>query len=370
MRLLKRILTLFALLTLALIVIVTVFINFAPTFGGVPDEQSRLKIEQSDHYNNDVFVNLEPTSVSTPSDDSPPLLEALLGMLSPAADKNPNDPLPSKKLIASTLVDDTFVWLGHSTVLFKTAGKTFITDPVFHSAAPVQFLAQPFPMQHVIGIDDLPTLDAVLISHDHYDHLDYEAIKILEGKAEHFYVPLGIKAHLQRWGVAGNKITELDWYEQTKSGEVQIVLAPSRHFSGRGLFNRFSTLWGSWIVTSPSINVYFSGDTGYMQEFKSIGEKYGPFDIAFMEDGAYDRDWAQIHMMPEEAVQGAIDLKAAVVFPVHWGKFDLARHDWREPIERITQAAYGQGVNVATPRIGQVFSLDKIPTEDWWSAVR
>ena len=357
-------------LILALVLSITLFVNFAPTFGGSPDQQSQLKIQQSKNHNGDVFINQEPTQLSTVSENSPPLTEAFMGILSPPPDKNPTEPLPTKKLNRKNIIDDSFVWLGHSTVIFKTAGKVFITDPIFHCAAPVQFVAYPFPMQEVTTMDDLPNIDAVLISHDHYDHLDYEAIKVLDKKVAHYYVPLGIKAHLQRWGVADDKITELDWYEQAEHDEVTVTLTPSRHFSGRGLFNRFSTLWGSWVVKSPSLNVYFSGDTGYMKEFKTIGEKYGPFDIAFMEDGAYDRDWSQIHMMPEEAVQGAIDLKASVVFPIHWGKFDLARHNWKDPIKRITQEAKKKGIKVATPFIGETFSLNNIPTKDWWTRVK
>ncbi|MBL4762553.1 MAG: MBL fold metallo-hydrolase [Gammaproteobacteria bacterium] len=344
-----------------------VFINLSPTFGGSPDDESLNNITQSKHHNGDIFINKMATEVLTLSEDSPSMLEAFSGMFFFADDKNPTQPLPAKKLNKAALKEGSFTWLGHSTVLFKTSGKVFMTDPVFHSAAPLQFIAQPFLVSESTTMDDLPTIDAILISHDHYDHLDYEAIKVLDAKTKHYYVPLGVKAHLQRWGVDDKKITELDWYETVNNEEVAITLTPARHFSGRGIFDRYSTLWGSWVIKSPNVNVYFSGDGGYSPEFKTIGNTYGPFDIAFMENGAYDKDWSQIHLMPEEAVQAAIDLRAAVLLPIHWGKFDLARHTWRDPIQRMTKEAERKGIDVATPIIGKSFTLNLFPKNDWWS---
>ncbi len=350
-------------------VLVFIFIQLAPTFGGEPDAKSMAKIKQSKHYDGKKFVNLVATKVSTRSANSAPISELLLSFLWPPKNKNPNAPLPSSRLEVQALKDGQFVWLGHSTVLFKTAGKTIISDPVFHRASPIPIGGAPFATKNPTGMQNLPKLDAVIISHDHYDHLDHLAIQALNSKVGHFYVPLGIKAHLQRWGVQDNKITELDWYQSTKLGEVRLTLTPARHFSGRGLFNRFSTLWGSWVIKSPDLSVYFSGDGGYSSEFANIGKRFGPFDIAFIEDGAYNQDWAEIHMQPEQSVQAAIDLKAQIMLPIHWGKFDLSRHQWREPIVRIKQIAQARKVQLATPLIGEIFTLEQPPQMPWWEQV-
>lgn len=210
----------------------------------------------------------------------------------------------------------------------------------------------------------------VLLSHDHYDHADHLSIIELGGTVGHFIVPLGLAAHLQRWGVPPEKITELDWYDSHTVGGVKYVLTPSRHFSGRGISNRMSTLWGSWVVKSTDTSVWFSGDSGYFSEIKKIGELYGPFDIAFIENGAYSNDWKEVHMMPEQAVQATIDIQAKSFFPIHWGKFDLALHPWDEPVKRASNAASSLNVEMLTPVIGQVFAADERDFEPWWLIVQ
>lgn len=370
-----------SILVLAILVAgISIFTMVAPTFGGTPDANSLAKIAASKNHNGDVFVNRYPTQVATRNENSPSWFDAINSLINPEENKNPNQPLPTQQIDKNAIAEGSFTWLGHSTVLFKTGGKTIITDPVFNAAAPVSFAVNPFPMTNAPRIDDLPELDAVLISHDHYDHLDYYAIKKLKEKVAQFYVPLGIKAHLQRWGVPDAQITELDWYESVQLDGVEFILTPARHFSGRGLFDRFKTLWSSWVVKSADMTVYFSGDGGYSPDFKILGEKYGPFDMAFMEDGAYNADWAEIHMQPEKAAQAAADLDAKALLPIHWGKFDLALHRWTEPIERIAVAVEQQnaGLNevgkqpmqLATPMIGEAFTLDALPTKQWWQAVQ
>ena len=337
--------------------------EFAPIFGGQPDQASLKRFEQSEHYVDGVFRNNEPTLLNTRSPDRETSI--LEWFLIPEG-KNPDSPLPSERLKQDKLDNDSFVWLGHSTIVMKTSDRVIVTDPVFNRASPVPFIANAFEMEHETRIADLPYIDAVLISHDHYDHLDYRGIKDLAHKVSHFFVPLGIKAHLQRWGIPDDKITEMDWFESASYQGVTFVLTPARHFSGRRFTNQSSTLWGAWVIQSSSMNVYFSGDGGYSEDLLKIGEQYGPFDITFVENGAYNLDWAQIHMLPEEAVQAAIDLNSKLLFPIHWGKFDLALHPWNEPIIRLTEEAKKRNVEVATPLIGEVFSLESYPKRQWW----
>lgn len=359
-------------LVLILALIIIAFISLHPTFGGSPDKVSMQKILASKNYNGEIFVNLEPTNlkIQSATDDDMTMWQGMMSMIIPPKDKNPIEPLPSEKFGKRGLENGDFVWFGHSSVLFRTGNQTIMTDPVFYRASPVPFTGKAFTVTNKTDIADLPNIDAVLISHDHYDHLDYQTIQAIDEKVSFFYVPLGIKAHLQQWGIADDKIAELDWYNDITLGDVTLTLTPSRHFSGRNVHNRNSTLWASWVVKSPNLSLFFSGDSGYGKHYVQIGGKFGPFDLALMEDGAYNQRWAQVHMMPEQSVQAAIDLQAKNVLPIHWAKFDLAFHPWREPIERYLAEAKLKNVNVTTPKIGQVFRLDELPREKWWEAAK
>ena len=364
--LIKRMLIAVLLLLGLLVVLGLAYHQFAPIFGGKPDAQSQQKMAASPNYVDQIFVNLIPTEVSTRSETSLSFWETLRSFIMPSASKNPTQPLPTVQFNSQPFTDGSFAWLGHSTVLLSLDGVMLLTDPVFYRASPVPIGGAPFPQTHPTRITDLPDLDVVLISHDHYDHLDYQAIQEIAPRVKQFMVPLGIKGHLQRWGIPDSKIREFDWYEEAVIGSVRITFTPARHFSGRGLFDRFKTLWGSWVVQAEAGTVYFSGDGGYSPSFAEIGAQYGPFDMAFLEDGAYNQDWNQIHMFPEEAVQAAIDLNARILLPIHWAKFDLAMHDWTDPIERITAEGKKRGVTVTTPRIGKVFRHDNAPSDVWW----
>ena len=364
------------------IVLTYLFLRFAPTFGGLPDSDTQARINASPNFDGNTFVNLTSTNASTIDLSTGTASEqasegnVLWQFIFPPKGKNPSEPVQSQKLnlLNEPLTDGEFVWLGHSTVLFKTAGKTLITDPVFHRASPLPIGGKPFAYQNTPTVADLPNVDAVLISHDHYDHLDHKAIAQINAKTGHFYVPLGVKSHLMRWGVPSDKISEFDWYESVKLDDVELTFTPTRHFSGRRLTGHRTTLWGSWAVVSPDLSVYFSGDGGYSPEFANIGERFGGFDVAFIEDGAYNERWRDVHMLPEESAQAGFDLKAKVVLPIHWGKFDLSMHEWREPIRRITQAVHqgnanrpaNEQITLATPSVGQVFDLDDLPNEAWW----
>lgn len=362
-----RVLKYFGYTVILCVVVSVLFVLYAPVFGGSQSPESLQRIKHSRNFVEDKFVNQLATSVST---RLPNAKTSIMDWVFQQDDKNPTEPLPSRLFDPDILTEGKFVWLGHSTLLMKTNAVVIMTDPVFNRASPVPVIGSPFPVQNPISIADLPAVDAVIISHDHYDHLDYQAIKVLSKRVSHFFVPLGVKAHLERWGVASTNISELDWYESKVYRGVRLTLAPARHFSGRGLWDRDSTLWGSWIISSKTLNVYFSGDSGYSDAFKTIGQRYGPFDIAFLENGAYNLDWAQIHMMPEETVQASIDLNARVLFPIHWSKFDLALHSWDEPVIRLTIEARNREVAVATPLIGETFDVNNYPETQWWELLR
>jgi L-ascorbate metabolism protein UlaG (beta-lactamase superfamily) len=215
--------------------------------------------------------------------------------------------------------------------------------------------------------EDFPALDLVIISHDHYDHLDYNTILKLKDKTKLFCVPLGVGAHLSHWNVDATKIREFDWWESdTVAQDIELTATPARHFSGRG-FTRNKTLWSSFVLKLYGYSIFIGGDSGYDGAFKAIGEKFGPFDLAMLECGQYDRQWPEIHMMPEETVQASIDLRAKAFLPVHWGKFTLALHPWKDPIERAVRQAKATNVNITTPIIGQPFALnEELPNTLWW----
>jgi L-ascorbate metabolism protein UlaG (beta-lactamase superfamily) len=219
-----------------------------------------------------------------------------------------------------------------------------------------------------ITAEKLPHIDAVLISHDHYDHLDYQTILRIKDKVGHFYVPLGVGAHLLAWGVAPERVTELDWGGTVQLPGLTIISTPSRHFSGRGLTNRNSTSWSSWVIRSATKRSVYSGDGGYGPHFQTIGAQHGPFDMALMECGQYDAQWANIHMLPEQTVQAARDVRARVFLPVHWGAFTEAHHPWDDPIKRATAEAARLKQPITTPPLGQPVTLDAgpLPHLVWW----
>lgn len=346
------------------------WVYWAPISGGHPDAASWRRIKSSPHFNGNVFLNLKPLMVTRKKGRVPLIVTFLNSLLAPPPGREPGEALPTEVVDKAAIVEGSITWLGHSTILLRTGGTTLLFDPVFHRASPLFCAGKPFAMTHPPQLTNLPEIDAVLISHDHYDHLDYHGIKELRHRVGHFYVPLGVKGHLQRWGVPSEKVTELDWYESVREGGVTLTLAPTRHFSGRGVTNRFTTLWGSWVVQSPRLSFYFSGDSGYNSEFAITGKKFGPFDFACIESGAYDSRWPQVHMQPEDSVRVALDVQAKVVLPIHWAKFDLAFHPWREPIQRFLAEARKKGVPVTTPRIGQTFTLDALPETQWWKDVK
>jgi L-ascorbate metabolism protein UlaG (beta-lactamase superfamily) len=259
--------------------------------------------------------------------------------------------------------------LGHSSLLLALSGEFWLIDPVFSErASPFSMMGPKRFHPTPISLMDLPEIKGIIISHDHYDHLDKESITVLKDKAEHFLVPLGVGEHLKDWGVLADKIQELDWWQQVQLGDINITATPSQHFSGRGITDGNKTLWASWVIKSPKISLFYSGDSGYFEGFKQIGERLGPFDLTIMENGAYNELWADIHMQPEETLQAHIDLKGKAMLPVHNSTFDLSLHDWHEPLNRLNALSQKSGVTMITPIIGQKVELTQPENYQvrWW----
>lgn len=261
--------------------------------------------------------------------------------------------------------------LGHSTVLLKLHDKFWLTDPVFaERASPVQWAGPRRFHQPPISLEELPPIEAVILSHDHYDHLDHRSILKLADKTRYFLAPLGVGDTLIKWGIDASKVRQLDWWQGTEVDGIRFIATPSQHFSGRGLFDGNSTLWASWVMIDGDTRIFFSGDTGYFDGFKRIGERYGPFNLTLMETGAYNVDWPHIHMQPEQTLQAHIDLKGRWLLPIHNGTFDLSMHAWHEPFDRILALAWERNVSITTPQMGEAFNLTQPQRgRAWWLEV-
>ncbi len=259
-------------------------------------------------------------------------------------------------------------WLGHSTTMVEIDGRRVLTDPVWSPyAGPTRIAGQRRFFAPPLAMSELPEIDVVLISHDHYDHLDYPTIRQLAPTGATFVTALGVGAHLEAWGIAPERIVELDWWEQHTVAGLTFAATPARHFSGRGVLDLEHTLWASFAILGPKHRVFYSGDTAMFPGLTEIGVRLGPFDATLIESGGYSRHWADIHLGPEQAVQAHAMLQGKVMVPVHWGLFDLAMHGWTEPIERVLTAARTREIQVATPRLGASFEPgDHLPSERWW----
>jgi L-ascorbate metabolism protein UlaG (beta-lactamase superfamily) len=339
-------------------------------FGKAAAGERLERMRRSPNYKGDRFGNLVPTGVTVKGTSFWKMLREYRNR---PADTAPAGRLPAVKTDLRALPDQGvwLVWFGHSSYLLKVEGVTILVDPVFSgNAAPVSWLAKAFAGTDVYGTGDMPEVDVLLLTHDHYDHLDYKTVRVLAGKAGRVCTSLGVGAHLEYWGVPAEKIVELDWWESWNSDGLTFIAAPARHFSGRG-FKRSGTLWSSFALKGRGHSLYLGGDSGYEQHFREIGERFGPFELAILECGQYGKNWPYIHMLPEQTVQAALDLRAAALMPVHWGKFTLALHPWNEPVRRLAVAAAEKGLAVATPLIGQPVKVGgPYPMDRWWEGVK
>jgi L-ascorbate metabolism protein UlaG (beta-lactamase superfamily) len=285
----------------------------------------------------------------------------------------PKSALPSVKTDLKALPDtaDVLIWMGHSSYFIRLDGRTFLVDPVLSgNASPVTFTTKSFPGADIYTVDDLPDIDHLIITHDHWDHLDYKTILKLRPKVGSVITGLGTGAHLEYWGYEPGKIIERDWYDEIDlSDGFRITVLPARHFSGRG-FTRDQSLWCSFALQAPTANIYIGGDSGYDKHYKEIGVKYGPFDLAILECGQYNKGWQYIHMLPDEVVVAAHDLRAKRLLPVHWSKFALALHDWDEPILKVKIESQRTNTELVHPLIGETMELkQKQKFKEWWQNI-
>nr|WP_228473835.1 MBL fold metallo-hydrolase [Streptomyces calidiresistens] len=339
---------------------------------GVGPEGARLeRVRSSPNFRDGAFRNERPIDGLDVTDYIPLLRESL--NREARARRRPARPVPLRRpdLTLPPVTGLRVTWMGHATVLVEIDGLRVLFDPVWGTrCSPVGF-AGPRRLHPVpLPLGDLGPVDAVVISHDHYDHLDLPTIRALAGTRTRFCVPLGVGAHLEHWGVPADRIDELDWHESTRVKGVELTATPAQHCCGRGLRRHALSLWASWVVAGPDHRVHHTGDTGYFPGFARIGELYGPFDLSMIQIGAYSRLWPDIHMTPEEGVRAHRDLGGGVLLPIHWGTFDLAPHPWEEPVERTLTAAAEHGIPVALPRPGEVFEpgmpLGDLPADPWW----
>lgn len=263
--------------------------------------------------------------------------------------------------------DFNSTWLGHSSLMINMDGSRILLDPVFEEkvsiVGPSRFNG-PLPL----AIEDLPPIDLVIISHDHYDHLNKYTVKALEKITQIFVVPMGVGKRLTDWGISGDKVIELNWWDSHElPASLKVTATPAQHFSGRGIFDRNKTLWASWVIESENFKIFFSGDSGYFDGFAAIGKAFGPFDMTFIECGAYDPTWQGVHMFPEETVQAHKDLGGKILHPIHWGTYKLALHPWFDPMERLAAAADKSDIPIATPMAGQTIDLNQ-RGRFWWKS--
>lgn len=337
--------------------------------GKLPSGQHLERLKQSPHFKTKGFENLSATPMMA---EDASYWKMTKDFFKKNKDAAPAQVLPSVKTDLNTLrpEEPVIIWFGHSSYFIRIAGKNFLIDPAFSgNAAPLSFMVKAFPGSDVYKAEDMPVIDYLILTHDHYDHLDYKTILKLKKKVKVIYCSLGISSHLQHWGIDTGIITEMDWWEEQQLDEViTLVATPARHFSGRGI-KRAQTLWSSFVLQTATHRLFLGGDSGYDSHFKTIGEKYGPFDIALLEAGQYNTMWPLIHMMPEETVQAASDLQAKLLLPVHWGKFSLAMHAWNEPVKRVLARAKELNIPVRTPMIGEPTVLGTTYTmNNWWES--
>lgn len=358
-------------LMLAVAVMVTAYIVLGQEkFGKAPSGERLERILKSPHYKNGRFDNLNATPQLAEDTSMPEVMFRFLFGKFP--NKIPQRPFSFEKTDLKSLDpnENVFIWMGHSSYFLQIDGKKILVDPVFSgNASPFSFTTKAFEGTDLYTTDDFPELDYLIITHDHWDHLDYETVLKLFPKTKKIITGLGTGEHLEYWGYNPKKIVELDWFESSDLGEgFKVTAEPARHFSGRGL-KRDQAIWASFVFETPNQRVYIGGDSGYDNHFKKIGEKYGSFDLAILENGQYNKDWRYIHMMPGDHIKAMEDLNAKRMIPVHNSKFALATHPWKEPLEKIMELTT-ENKRILTPKIGEKtdYLNDDENYDQWWKS--
>lgn len=333
-----------------------VFIN-QPSFGRLPQGERLERIKRSPQYRDGAFQNQRPTETVTAEGGR---LKAMWTFLFSKPERlYPDKPVRAIKTDLKALPKDSdwMVWFGHSSYLLQLSGKRVLVDPVFCMASPVSFVNKPFKGTDIYKPEDMPEIDYLVISHDHWDHLDYQTVVQLKDRVRKVVCPLGVGEHFERWGYDKDNIVELDWQEDALLDEgFTVHCLPARHFSGRGLTPN-QTLWASFLIDTPSRKVYMGGDSGYDTHFEEIGRQHPDIDLAILENGQYNKDWQHIHLMPASLGEAARDLKTKRLVTVHHSKYALARHPWDEPLKNETEAAVRNSLDLIVPEIGQVVEL-------------
>ncbi|MEV6345202.1 MBL fold metallo-hydrolase [Actinoplanes sp. NPDC051851] len=337
--------------------------------GGKAEGARLARVEASPQFADGKFRNNVPTRSGLSLSAFP---RVAVAAFTGGEQRRPHQPIPVLDPGTGDAEGLHITWYGHSTALIEIEGHRILLDPVWSERCSPTRFAGPRRMHRApVELAELPALDAVVISHDHYDHLDMETVQTLATLQENvvFAVPLGVGAHLERWGVPAGRIAELDWNENTRVGAIELIATPARHFSGRGL-SRDETLWASWVIKGPSRRVFYSGDTGYFPGFAGIGAEHGPFDATLVQVGMYGVEWPDIHMFPEDGVATHVDVRGGVMIPVHWGTFELAPHRWSEPVDRAWREAKARDVRLVVPRPGERIDIDCPPEIDpWWQQI-
>jgi len=334
-------------------------------FGRNPDAAARERYSQLSNYERNRFRNQHETPVMVGNKWS-----MLVEFIKKPNTVRPSSELPFVKTDLHSLTSATpsVVWFGHSSYLMIMGETRILVDPVFTgSASPFRFLIPAFKGSNSYVPADIPDIDILVLTHDHYDHLDYDTFVALQPRIKQIICPLGVGSHLRYWGTPAEKITEMNWRDSIQlTNDIKFTSEPARHMTGRA-FSQFNTLWCSYVLEWGAFRIYIGGDSGFDAHFQDIGKRWGGFDLAFLECGQYNSDWCHVHMIPEETVLAAQQIGAKVLFPVHWSKFALAYHPWAEPIQRIISAANKSNQTLTFPRIGEVWQLGSDPRREvWW----
>lgn len=353
------------LILLAACILLVIIVLKMPVFGRLPEGARLQRINAIPFVANDTFQNLSPTPMQP---EGVTMWMILKKIIKGNPNGKPPRPLPNIKPDFTSETGTKVTWFGHSSYLLQVEKLKILVDPVFSkTTSPFSFIGnKSYAGTDFVHTDDFVAVDIIVITHDHYDHMDYQSILRLKSKVKHFVTSLGVGSHLERWGIPEDQIIELAWGEQATVSGLNFTATPGRHFTGRQ-FKRNHTLWSSFVLQTHQHKLFLGGDSGYDAHFKTIGDQHGPFDLAILECGQYNDFWPFIHMFPEETVMAALDLQAKVLLPVHWGKFTLSVHDWDESIKRVIKSAAAEGQAITTPQLGETVSIgEHYPDTQWW----